>query len=86
MRFGSLICFSMTQHRQHPGLPLLPYMSAGATDNKYYRAVGIDSYCVGSYFMRPEDDFSHGLNERVPADAIPGAVAFWNTLIRELTR
>ncbi len=71
---------------QHPGLPLLPYMSAGATDNKYYRAAGIDSYCVGSFFMRPEDDFSHGLNERVPADAIPGALAFWDALLRELTR
>ena len=71
---------------QHPGLPLLPYMSAGATDNKHYRAAGIDSYCVGSFFMRPEDDFSHGLNERVPADAIPGAVAFWDAIIRELTR
>lgn len=71
---------------QHPGLPLLPYMSAGATDNKHYRAAGIDSYCVGSFFMRPEDDFSHGLNERVPADAIPGALAFWDAIIRELTR
>jgi acetylornithine deacetylase/succinyl-diaminopimelate desuccinylase-like protein len=72
--------------KQHEGLPLLPYMSAGATDNKHYRAVGIDSYCVGSFFMRPEDDFSHGLNERVPADAIPGALAFWDALLRELTR
>ena len=72
--------------QQHEGLPLLPYMSAGATDNKHYRAVGIDSYCVGSFFMRPEDDFSHGLNERVPADAIPGALAFWDALLRELTR
>ena len=71
---------------RYPGLPLLPYMSAGATDNKHFRAVGIDSYCVGSYFMRPEDDFSHGLNERVPADAIPGALAFWDALLRELTR
>ncbi len=71
---------------QHPGLPVLPYMSAGATDNKHYRAVGIDSYCVGSFFMRPEDDFSHGLNERVPADAIPGALSFWDGLLRELTR
>ena len=71
---------------RYPGLPLLPYMSAGATDNKHFRAVGIDSYCVGSYYMRPEDDFSHGLNERVPADAIPHALAFWDALLRELTR
>lgn len=71
---------------RYPDLPLLPYMSAGATDNKHYRAAGIDSYCVGSYYMRPEDDFSHGLNERVPADAIPHALAFWDALLRELTR
>ncbi len=71
---------------QHTGLPLLPYMSAGATDNKFYRAVGIDSYGVGSFFMRAEDDFTHGLNERVPADAIAGAVVFWDALLRELTQ
>lgn len=71
-------------HAEHPGLPVLPFMSAGATDNKHYRAAGIDSYCVGSFFLRPEDEFAHGLNERVPADAIPGAIRFWDRLLAAL--
>jgi acetylornithine deacetylase/succinyl-diaminopimelate desuccinylase-like protein len=75
-----------TVHAQHPGLPVVPYMSAGATDSKHFRAVGIDSYGVASFCMRNEDNFSHGLDERVPADAIPGALRFWDMLIREFTR
>lgn len=69
---------------RYPGLQILPSMAAGASDNMYFRAAGIDSYCVTSLFMHPEDDFAHGLNERVPADAIAPALAFWNVLLREL--
>jgi len=34
--------------------------------------------------MRLADDFSHGLNERVPAAVIPGALVFWDALLRAL--
>jgi carboxypeptidase PM20D1 len=69
---------------RHPGLDILPYMSAGGTDNMHFRAAGIDSYCVSSLFMRPQDDYAHGLDERVPADAIAPALEFWHVLLREL--
>jgi acetylornithine deacetylase/succinyl-diaminopimelate desuccinylase-like protein len=71
---------------RYPGLELLPAMAVGASDNLYFRAAGIDSYAITSLFMHPEDDYTHGLDERVPADAIAPALAFWHTLIRELTR
>ncbi len=69
---------------RYPGLQILPSMAAGASDSMYFRAAGIDSYCVTSLFMHPEDDYAHGLNERVPADAIAPSLAFWNVLLREL--
>jgi acetylornithine deacetylase/succinyl-diaminopimelate desuccinylase-like protein len=72
--------------QRYPDLPIVPYMSAGATDNKHFRAAGIDSYAVSSLYMRPEHNFTHGLDERAPADAIPQALRFWDTLLRELTR
>jgi acetylornithine deacetylase/succinyl-diaminopimelate desuccinylase-like protein len=59
-------------------------MSPGATDSTHFRVVGIDSNGVASFFMRPADDSSHGLNERVPADTIPSALVFWNALLRAL--
>jgi carboxypeptidase PM20D1 len=73
-------------HARYPGLPIVPNMSAGSTDGTHYRNVGVPVYGVSGLFMRPEDDFSHGLDERVPVAAIDGALAHWNSMIRALAR
>ncbi len=69
-----------------PGLPILPAMSAGATDSLYFRNVGVPSYGVGGIFSHPRDDFSHGLNERIPVATIDGALLQWRSLLRDLSR
>ncbi len=69
-----------------PGLPIVPSMSAGATDSLFYRNVGVPSYGVSGIFMHPKDNFAHGLNERVPVATIDGAVIQWRSMLRELTR
>jgi acetylornithine deacetylase/succinyl-diaminopimelate desuccinylase-like protein len=69
-----------------PGLPIVPSMSAGATDSLYFRNLGVPSYGVGGTFMHPKDSFSHGLNERVPVATIDGAVLQWRSLLRDLAR
>ncbi len=68
----------------HPGLPIIPQMSPGASDSFYFRAVGVPSYGVGGAFVRPEDDFSHGLNERAPTASIDGALLLWHSMISDL--
>ncbi len=69
-----------------PGLPIVPSMSAGATDSLYFRNAGVPSYGVGGTFMDPRDNFAHGLNERVPVATIDGAVLQWRSLLRDLAR
>ena len=69
-----------------PGLPIVPSMSAGATDSLFYRNVGVPSYGVSGIFMHPKDNFSHGLNERVTVATIDGAVIQCRSMLRELTR
>ncbi len=69
-----------------PGLPIVPSMSAGATDSLYFRNVGVPSYGVSGIFMHPKDNFAHGLNERVPVATIDGAVIQWRSMLRDLTR
>lgn len=69
-----------------PGLPIVPSMSAGATDSLHFRNAGVPSYGVGGRFMNPKDSFSHGLNERVPVATIDGALVQWRSLIRDLAR
>lgn len=70
----------------YPELAIFPGMSAYATDSSHFRAAGIPSYGTSGLFMKPSDDFTHGLNERVSVSAIPGALAHWDVLIRTITK
>ncbi len=68
------------------GLSIIPSMSAGTTDSLFFRASGIPSYGVSGLFMKPEDEFAHGLNERVPTAAIAPALDHYRTLITTLAK
>ena len=65
-------------------VPLIPNMSAGATDSQYTRLAGMPSYGAGGLFMRQEDMFAHGLNERVPVDSFFIALDYWHQVLTEL--
>ena len=68
------------------GLPVVPGMSSGATDSLYFRAAGIPSYGVSGAYVRPEDDYSHGLNERVPVSTVARGLKHWYVLMTELAK
>jgi acetylornithine deacetylase/succinyl-diaminopimelate desuccinylase-like protein len=68
----------------HQNVVVTPYMSAGATDGLYFRANGIPTYGVGGIISADEDDFAHGLNERIPVSAFYEGLTYWRTLITEL--
>ncbi|RJF93461.1 M20/M25/M40 family metallo-hydrolase [Sphingomonas cavernae] len=69
---------------RYPGIAVTPSMSAGATDSLHFRAQGVPSYGVASLFMRAEDGFAHGLNERVPVDTIGDALGQWHSVLTDL--
>lgn len=71
---------------RYPGTPVVPGMSSGATDSVAYRALGIPSYGTSALFMKPEDSYAHGLNERVPTSQIPGALDQWRALLTEMAK
>ncbi len=68
----------------HGTVPLVPYMAASATDSLHTRLAGMPSYGAMGLFMRQEDIFSHGLNERVPVDSFYLALEFWHQILTEL--
>jgi acetylornithine deacetylase/succinyl-diaminopimelate desuccinylase-like protein len=70
--------------RRAPGVPTIPAMEAGATDSMHFRARGIPSFGVGSIFMKPSDEFAHGLNERLPVSAFDPGIAWWESLLKAL--
>lgn len=59
--------------RHDPGVPVLPYLMSGGTDNKALAALGIRGYGFAPLRLPAELDFTgmfHGVNERVPLDAL----------------
>lgn len=65
--------------------PLVPFMSAGASDAIFTRGAGIPTYGVGGLWTHPGEPVgAHGLNERVLVDAFHGSVDIWEALLREV--
>jgi acetylornithine deacetylase/succinyl-diaminopimelate desuccinylase-like protein len=62
--------------RYHPGVPLVPTMSTGATDGVYLGAAGIPTYGVPGGWGNPDGNGMHGLNERMEVSALYSARDF----------
>jgi acetylornithine deacetylase/succinyl-diaminopimelate desuccinylase-like protein len=86
LRPDVLAAVTKAVHARYPGLPVVPQMSAGATDSMFFRALGVPAYGVGAVFMKGSDDFAHGLNERVPIASIDGALFQWESVLRDLAK
>ena len=69
-----------------PGLAIVPGMSAGATDSMHFRALGIPALGISASFVKPEDEFAHGLNERLPLATLDPGVRQWQTVLRTIAR
>lgn len=48
-----------------PGVPVVPIMSSGATDSKYFRLAGIPAYGISGIFVDVDDVRAHGRDERL---------------------
>ena len=48
-----------------PGVPVVPMMSSGATDSKYFRLAGISAFGVSGLFVDVDDVRAHGRDERL---------------------
>lgn len=70
---------------RHPGSPIIPQMSTGATDGLEFRAVGIPVYGVdGSWGVSPDDERAHGKDERLPVKALDDDVDHWAQMLKAL--
>jgi acetylornithine deacetylase/succinyl-diaminopimelate desuccinylase-like protein len=71
-------------HATYPDLPIIPYMTSGATDGRAMRAAGIPTYGSTGLFSRSEDSFAHGLNEGVRVRSFYEALEHWDIVLRDL--
>ena len=71
--------------RHDPGAPVIPYLMGGGTDNKALAALGIAGYGFAPLRLPADLDFTgmfHGVDERVPIDALVFGQAVLTDLLR----
>ena len=52
------------------GTPIVPLMSAGATDGAFLTPLGIPTYGISGMFGDPDGNGTHGLNERMRVSSV----------------
>lgn len=72
-------------HKRHPGVAVFGAMSSGATDGMHFRSAGLPTLAASSIFMDPDDNYAHGLNERLPIKTFYGGLEHWEIILKELT-
>ncbi len=84
LRQDVIAALTAAVHANYPGVPITPSMSAGATDGVFFRGAGIPTYGVGEAFIREQDEFAHGLNERNPVASFYNGLTHWRVLVTTL--
>ncbi|ARW16245.1 M20/M25/M40 family metallo-hydrolase [Komagataeibacter europaeus] len=85
MNPGFIDAVTKAIHGVYPGLPVIPSMEAGASDNMWFRSHNVPSYEASPLFIKPSENFMHGLNERTPVAAIAPGVDFLLSIIPDLS-
>ncbi|MEW6268266.1 MAG: M20/M25/M40 family metallo-hydrolase [Thermodesulfobacteriota bacterium] len=68
-----------------PGLPIVPFMSRGATDSRFVRAQGIPAYGMNPIGLSESDaNRAHGVDERIPVASLEPGLEFLYRLVTEL--
>ena len=69
----------------HPGMPVFPEMSTGASDARPFRVAGIPVYGVnGAWVQVPTDFRAHGKDERIPVQSLYDNVVHWQMMLQAL--
>ncbi|MGH9515193.1 MAG: M20/M25/M40 family metallo-hydrolase [Terriglobales bacterium] len=68
-----------------PGLPVIPDMSTGASDDIYTNAAGMPSYCVSGEAIDRDDIRAHGKDERIRVDSFYRGVDFYYRYLKAVT-
>jgi acetylornithine deacetylase/succinyl-diaminopimelate desuccinylase-like protein len=85
LRADLMSAIAQAVHATHPDVPLVPHMEVGTSDGAVFRASGIPTYGVQGVFVKLSEDYTHGLNERVPVDALGYGLTHWYVLLKELS-
>ena len=68
-----------------PGLPVVPFMNAGATDGIFTRAAGLPTYGVAGIAVDRDDMHAHARDERLRVAAFYRGNEFFYRYLKALT-
>jgi acetylornithine deacetylase/succinyl-diaminopimelate desuccinylase-like protein len=72
--------------RMWPGVPIVPTMTAGATDGRYLNTAGIPTYGMSGMFAVPGENNAHGLNEKIRVQSLFEGRDFLEAIVRDYSR
>ena len=72
--------------RLWPGAPIVPTMTAGATDGRYLNTAGIPTYGMSGMFAQPGETNAHGLNEKIRVISLYQGRDFLESIVRDYAR
>ncbi len=72
--------------RLWPGIPIVPTMSAGATDGRHLNNAGIPTYGMSGMFAVPGEGNAHGLNEKIRVRSLYEGREFLESVVRDYAR
>ena len=67
-----------------PGMPVVPIMYPGASDNLYFRRAGLTTFGISGTFKDQADDRAHGTDERIGVTAFYESLEFSYRLMKAL--
>ena len=71
-------------HSMWPGVPIIPTMATGFSDDRQTRNAGIPSYDVSGVWQDVDENRAHGRDERVGVQAFDESVEFTYRLIKAM--
>jgi acetylornithine deacetylase/succinyl-diaminopimelate desuccinylase-like protein len=72
--------------RLWPGVPIVPTMTAGATDGRFTNTAGIPTYGMSGMFAVPGETNAHGLNEKIRVQSLYEGRDFLESIVRDYAR
>ena len=72
-------------HSMWPGVPIVPAMATGFSDDRQTRNAGIPSYDVSGIWMDADENRAHGRDERVSVKGFDESVEFTYRLLKTMS-
>jgi acetylornithine deacetylase/succinyl-diaminopimelate desuccinylase-like protein len=78
--------FAQVVHSMWAGVPIVPTMATGFSDDRQTRNAGMPSYDMAGVWMEMDENRAHGRDERVGVQAFDESVEYTYRLIRAFSR